>query len=57
MALLFGLFFREGVDHQARDLLLRATIVAEWSQDFDHICAVIDAIDQILLVLSFNQLG
>ena len=59
MSLVLRILLRQGVDHQGRDLLrlIAFTILAEWAQDFDHVIAVIDAVDQVLLMLTLNLLA
>ena len=58
MSLVLRIFLRQCVNHQGRDLIaFSRSIFAERTQDFDHVIAVIDAVDQVLLVLTLNLLA
>ena len=58
MSLVLRIFLSQCVNHQGRDLVaFSRSILAEWTQDFNHVIAVIDAVNQVLLVLSLNLLA
>ena len=55
VALLLGVSNSKGVDHQRGDRVVISSFSTEWFQDFNHVRAVIDSVDQVLLMLLFDE--